>query len=278
METDGVPPSPQPLPASSQSTEVLLKVRHLRIWFPLEHDWLGTPLRFLRAVEDVSFDLHRGEVLGLVGKSGSGKSTLSRAIMGLQSIESGQMYFEDKDLARLSGSEWRGMRREVQMLFRDPISALDPRRSVGEAIIEPMLVQGIVRQQEALKEAQRLMSLVHLPADVLTRYPHQLDEEHCQRITIARAISLRPKLIICDECLDAMDISVQAQLLNLLKELQAALKLSILFSSNDLNMIHYMADRVIVMQSGKIVERGSADEVIKHPKEPYTKKLVAAML
>jgi peptide/nickel transport system ATP-binding protein len=277
METDGHPPAPKPVYTLPPSDDVLLRVRQLRVWFPTALNWMGTPLHFMRAVEDVSFDLRRGEVLGLVGESGCGKSTISRAIMGLQHIESGQIFFEGQDLVHMNARSRHRMHREIQMIFQDPFSSLNPRLTIGEAIMEPLLVHRIVPRREVRDEARRLMDMVHLPADALTRYPHQFSGGQRQRIGIARAIALRPKLIICDESVSALDVSVQAQILNLLKELQAALKLSYLFISHDLNVVHYMADRVLVMQTGKITERGSADEVLKHPKEPYTKNLVAAM-
>jgi peptide/nickel transport system ATP-binding protein len=228
-------------------------------------------------VEDVSFDLNQGEVLGLVGESGCGKSTISRALMGLQTVESGQVVFDGRDLVHMTASGWRAMRRDVQMIFQDPYSSLNPRLTIGEAIREPLLVHGIVPQKEVESEARRLMGLVQLPEDSLQRYPHQFSGGQRQRIGIARALALRPKLIICDESVSALDVSVQAQILNLLKELQAEFRLSYLFISHDLNVVHYMADRVLVMQSGKIVERGNAEEVLKQPQHAYTQRLVAAV-
>jgi peptide/nickel transport system ATP-binding protein len=271
------PPAPEPLPAVRLGSEILLQVRHLRVWFPTETNLLGTPTHFLRAVEDVSFDLNRGEVLGLVGESGCGKSTISRALMGLQPVESGHMTFGGRDLAHLDAAGWRAMRRDVQMIFQDPYSSLNPRLTIGDAIREPLIVHGIVPRNEADREAARLMALVQLPEDALRRYPHQFSGGQRQRIGIARALALRPKLIVCDESVSALDVSVQAQILNLLKELQAEFRLSYLFISHDLNVVHYIADRVLVMQSGRIVERGTADEVLRHPKHEYTRRLVEAI-
>jgi peptide/nickel transport system ATP-binding protein len=268
---------PQPLPPVKLSNNVLLSVRHLRVWFPSQTNLFGTPTHFHRAVEDVSFDLNQGEVLGLVGESGCGKSTISRALMGLQTVESGQVVFDGRDLVHMTASGWRAMRRDVQMIFQDPYSSLNPRLTIGEAIREPLLVHGIVPQKEVESEARRLMGLVQLPEDSLQRYPHQFSGGQRQRIGIARALALRPKLIICDESVSALDVSVQAQILNLLKELQAEFRLSYLFISHDLNVVHYMADRVLVMQSGKIVERGNAEEVLKQPQHAYTQRLVAAV-
>lgn len=276
MLTDGHPPALARQKAPHPTENVLLKVRHLRVWFPLERDWLGIPVHFLRAVEDVSFDLHQGEVLGILGDSGGGKSTIARALMGLEPVESGQMFFEANDLVHMDKGGWRRIRRDIQLISEDACSSLDPRLTVGEAVMEPLRAHRMVPRKELRKEAERLMQVLHLPAEVLQRYPHQLDEGQRLRIAIARAIALRPKLLICDECVSAMDLSLQAQILNLLKELQAELKLSLLFISRELNAIYYMADRVLIMQGGKIIERGTADEIRKRPQEPFTRKLVSA--
>ncbi|MBS1629662.1 MAG: ABC transporter ATP-binding protein [Bacteroidetes bacterium] len=278
LENNGQTPARIPIvqEQNARLPEALLKVRNLRVWFPVERDWTGTPIHFLRAVEDVSFDLNRGEVLGLVGESGCGKSTISRALMGLQEVESGHIHYEGRDLVRLNSAGWRRMRREVQMIFQDPYSSLNPRLTVGDALMEPLRVHSIVPRRLLQQEALRLLDWVHLPADSMHRYPHQFSGGQRQRIGIARAIALRPKLIICDESVSALDVSVQAQVLNLLKELQAALKLSYLFISHDLNVVSYIADSVLVMQAGKIVERGKAQEVFEHPRDPYTRRLVEA--
>jgi len=271
---------PEAVPSSTPvnfSNDLLLKVRNLRVWFPEQKNLLGAPLHFLRAVEDVSFDLNRGEVLGLVGESGCGKSTISRALMGLQAVESGHMLYRGSDLAHLDAAGWRKIRREVQMIFQDPFASLNPRIMIGEALTEPLIVHGICDRRSARIEATRLLDLVHLPENSFYRYPHQFSGGQRQRIGIARALAMRPKIIICDESVSALDISVQAQILNLLKELQATFQLSYLFISHDLNVVHYIADRVLVMQKGKIVERGTADAVLKHPSHPYTKQLVAAI-
>ncbi len=280
LDQGNAAPEPVPIEKSNMPVgkEPLLKVRNLRVWFPVEKDWMGTPLHFLRAVEDVSFDLHQGQVLGLVGESGCGKSTISRALMGLQEIESGHMFFEGKDLVHLDRSGWRKMRREVQMIFQDPFSSLNPRLTVGDALMEPMRVHRIVPRRELRQEALRLLDLVHLPASSFRRYPHEFSGGQRQRIGIARAIALRPKLILCDESVSALDVSVQAQVLNLLKDLQTELRLSYLFISHDLNVVSYFADSVLVMHAGKIVERGEALHIFQHPMEDYTKRLVASVL
>lgn len=262
---------------SDISSNALLTVKSLRVWFAEEKDLLGRTQQYFKAVDDVSFDIHKGEVLGLVGESGCGKSTLSRALMGLLPAHSGQILFEGKDLTQIAQQEWRKVRRDIQMIFQDPYSSLNPRMTIGDMLIEPMLTHNIVPASNIKAEAKRLMNLVHLPTDALKRYPHQFSGGQRQRIGIARALALRPKLLICDESVSALDVSVQAQILNLLKELQHEFQLTYLFISHDLNVVHYISDRVMVMQAGKIIESGNAEQVLKHPSEDYTRRLIDAM-
>lgn len=273
----GSAPAESPLPTLRPGAQTLLKVRHLRIWYPGAGHYPGRPGPVIRAVEDVSFDLLRGEVLGLVGESGCGKSSLSRALVGLQSIESGSIEFDGTDLVHLSAAGWKRMRRKVQMIFQDPYAAINPRLTIGDQLQEVLSAHRIVRRSELKNECARLMELVELPADSLKRYPHQFSGGQRQRIGIARALALRPQLIICDESVSALDLSVQAQILNLLKSLQAELKLSYLFISHDLNVVHYMSDHVLVMQAGRIVERGTAEAVLRYPEHEYTRRLIEAM-
>ncbi len=276
FEADGPDPLPQALPPVRYSGKVLLKVRHLRVWYPTQTNLFGTSTRFLRAVEDVSFDLNEGEVLGLVGESGGGKSSIGLALTGLVPVESGSMVFGDRDLAHLSLADWRRMRRDVQLIPRDAASTLDQRRTIGEAIREPLTVHRIVARKELDAEVKRILALVHLPGEVLDKYSRELSVAQLQRVGIARALALRPKLIICDECLSGLDVCAGAGILNLLKELQGALRLSYLFISHNLDIVHYMADKVIVMQEGRIVERGTAEEVLTRPKDAATRHLVEA--
>lgn len=266
-----------PAYASRVTNEPLLQVNDLRVWFAEQKSWLGKPLQYFKAVDGVSFTLHKGEVLGLVGESGCGKSTLSRSLIGLLPVHSGQILLNDEDLASLPPREWSRVRRQVQMIFQDPYGSLNPRMSIGDALMEPLRVHGIVPKKDLRKEAQRLLDLVHLPADSMKRYPHQFSGGQRQRIGIARALALRPQLLICDESVSALDVSVQAQILNLLKELQQEFDLSYLFISHDLSVVHYISDRVLVMQSGKIVEAGNATDVLHHPRHAYTQRLIAAM-
>jgi len=261
----------------SISEEALLEVKNLKVWFTEESNMLGKPVKYFKAVDEVSFTLRRGEVLGLVGESGCGKSTLSRSLMGLLPVHSGQILFNNEDLATIPAKEWRHVRRKIQMIFQDPYGSLNPRMTIGDMLEEPLRIHDIVPVTELKKEALRLLDLVQLPADALKRYPHQFSGGQRQRIGIARALALRPQLLICDESVSALDVSVQAQILNLLKDLQQEFQLTYLFISHDLSVVHYISDRVMVMQAGKIVESGDAEQVLKHPKDAYTQKLINSM-
>ncbi|MBL7682693.1 MAG: ABC transporter ATP-binding protein [Flavipsychrobacter sp.] len=270
------------MPAATQQTDApigdtILQVNKLRVWFTENKDLLGRPVDYFKAVDDVSFELKRGEVLGLVGESGCGKSTISRSLMGLLPVHEGQILFNGEDIARLHTKEWTRIRRQIQMVFQDPYASLNPRMTVGDMLTEPMRTHNIVPRSELQKEAQRLLDLVQLPADSMKRYAHQFSGGQRQRIGIARALALRPQLMICDESVSALDVSVQAQILNLLKDLQKEFSLTYLFISHDLNVVHYMSDRVMVMQAGHIVEAGDATKVLQQPHNDYTKRLIAAM-
>jgi len=265
---------PQP---EVQKGDVLLDVKNLRVWFAEEKNLLGKPLGYYKAVDDVSFTLHKGEVLGLVGESGCGKSTVSKAITGLLPVHSGSLIYKGEDLAHLPVRGWTRVRRQVQMIFQDPYSSLNPRMTVGDMLAEPLVVHNMVSRRELQNEVRRLLGLVQLPADAAMRYPHQFSGGQRQRLGIARALALRPELLICDESVSALDVSIQAQILNLLRELQHEFQLTYLFISHDLSVVHYISDRVLVMQAGKIVESGDAEQVLKHPAEAYTQRLVAAM-
>lgn len=259
------------------SGESILSVKGLRVWFEEGRSWWGKPASYYKAVDDVSFDIKKGEVLGLVGESGCGKSTISKSLMGLLPIKEGQVLFEGKDLSLNSNAEWRAARKDIQMIFQDPYASLNPRMNIEDMLLEPLQVHNIVPGADRKKEVQRLLDLVQLPADSLKRYPHQFSGGQRQRLGIARALAVRPKLIICDESVSALDVSVQAQILNLLKDLQSAFNLSYLFISHDLNVVHYISDRVMVMQAGKLVETGKAEQVLQNPTHNYTMQLVAAM-
>ncbi len=255
----------------------MLEVDNLRVWFSVESNWLGKTTQYFKAVDGVSFELRRGEVLGLVGESGCGKSTLGRTLIGLLPVYEGKVKFDAKNIADYTQKEWRNIRKEIQLIFQDPYASLNPRMSIGDMLMEPLAVHNIVPRRERRKEALRLLDLVQLPADSMQRYPHQFSGGQRQRLGIARALAVKPQLLICDESVSALDVSVQAQILNLLKELQQEFNLSYLFISHDLNVVHYISDRVMVMQNGKLVETGTAEQVLKHPADDYTKRLIEAM-
>ncbi len=259
------------------TNEKILEVNNLRVWFPNTTNWIGNTTSYFKAVENVSFELKKGEVLGLVGESGCGKSTLSKSLMGLLPIKEGQIIYKGEDIANYNAKQRRKLSHEIQMIFQDPYSSLNPRLTIRELIMEPMKLHEIVPQQQLKNEALRLLNMVQLPRDAFNRYPHQFSGGQRQRISIARALSVKPKLLICDESVSALDVSVQAQILNLLKSFQQELDLSYLFISHDLSVVHYISDRVMVMQSGNIVEQGDADQVLLHPNHTYTQQLVSSM-
>ena len=258
-------------------TSPLLSVNDLKVRFTQQTNIMGQPTQYFKAVDGVSFHVNKGEILGLVGESGCGKSTISKALIGLVPINSGSVLFRNRDLATLSLPQWREERTHIQMVFQDPYSSLNPRMTIGDALKEPMFVHNIVSPGELDKETRRLIELVQMPATALTKYPHEFSGGQRQRIGIARALSLRPELLICDESVSALDVSIQAQILNLLQSLQIEFGLTYLFISHDLSVVHYISDRVMVMQSGKIVESGAASQVLKHPSNEYTKRLIAAI-
>lgn len=251
------------------------QVNQLSTWFPNEKNIFGQAKSYVKAVDEVSFDIKKGETLALVGESGSGKTTLGRSILRLVEPQSGELNFEGQNLMQLSTKELRKLRQKIQIIFQNPYAALNPRKPIGYAIIEPMKVHGISYRKEKVIE---LLEKVGLQADHFTRYPHEFSGGQRQRVCIARALALNPKFIVCDECVSALDVSVQAQILNLLKDLQAEFGLSYLFITHDLSVVRFIGDRVLVMKSGKIVERGSSNEIFRNPKETYTQELLEAVL
>jgi peptide/nickel transport system ATP-binding protein len=281
--------------SSLPSENPLLSVKNLRVAFKIP-GILGQTKRLFMAVNDVSFDVYSGETLGLVGESGCGKSTLSRAILQLIRPLSGQVFFEGQNItaplletSMFSGfnnyrnqqqfhQKMRWVRRNMQIIFQDPFSSLDPRMSIGEAIMEPLTIHQVGNNfNERCDRAAYLLERVGLNPDLMRRYPHEFSGGQRQRICIARALALNPKFIICDESVSALDVSVQAQVLNLLKELQAEFNLTYIFISHDLSVVKFMSDRIIVMNQGKIEETGTADEIYRHPKQAYTRQLIASI-
>ncbi len=260
------------------SKEPILRIERLMTWYPLRKGVFGKTYDYIKSVDDVSFDVFPGETLGLVGESGCGKTTLGRSILRLVEPTSGSVFFEGKDVAKMNAAELREYRKSTQIIFQDPYSSLNPRISIGEAIAEPMMVHGI--EKDANKRRDKVCSLleeVGLEADYYRRYPHEFSGGQRQRICIARALALNPKLIICDESVSALDVSVQAQVLNLLNRLKKEFHFTYIFISHDLGVVRFMSDRVVVMYNGKIQELNEADELFNNPQNDYTKKLIAAL-
>lgn len=263
-----------------ESGEPLLSVRNLDVTYTLEKNIFGKPLKQLKAVDGISFDVYRGETLGLVGESGCGKTTLGRAIMRLVDSSSGSITFDGRRLDTLSQHEMRSLRPRIQIIFQDPYSSLNPRMTVGQTIAEPIRVHqrdSRLSQSEIREKVIDLMGRVGLDADWFDRYPHEFSGGQRQRICIARALILNPDLVICDESVSALDVSVQAQVLNLLNELKEQFGYTYIFISHDLSVVHFISDRIMVMQSGRMVELGDADALFSHPAEAYTQTLLDAI-
>jgi oligopeptide transport system ATP-binding protein len=258
----------------------LLKVRDVQVTFdvPKRGAWPWTPPNKLRAVQNVSFDLNAGETLGIVGESGSGKSTLARAIVGTVPASGGQVLWQGKDLLTLTGDARRTQRRDVQMIFQDPLAALNPRMPVGEIIAEPLVThQPDLPKSEVKARVRDIMDRVGLLSNQLNRYPHEFSGGQCQRIGIARALIMKPKLVVCDEPVSALDVSIQAQVVNLLADLQRDMGLSLIFIAHDLSVVKHISDRIMVMYLGRQMEIAEARDLIRQPKHPYTKALIASV-
>lgn len=258
--------------------EKLLVVKDLKKYFPIIAGLLRRQVGAIKAVDGISFDIKEGEVLGMVGESGCGKSTAARATIRLIEPTSGEVYFAGQNLLAMNPHELKEIRKNIQIVFQDPFASLNPRKTVGESIGEALFYHGIVTTKAQQHEyVAEVMKQIGLTPDVMNRYPHQFSGGQQQRICIGRAIALRPKLIVCDEAVSALDVSVQAQILNLLNELKAKLNLSYLFISHDLSIVRYICDRVVVLYMGKIVESDTTEQLFHDPKHPYTKKLLSAI-
>ncbi len=256
----------------------LLSVRHLDVTYTLEKSIFGKPLKQLKAVDDISFDVYRGETLGLVGESGCGKTTLGRALLRLVEQSSGQVVFDGRRLDSLSRSEMRQLRRRMQIIFQDPYSSLNPRLTVGQTLMEPLVSHRLLSDNNARRtKVLDLMERVGLSPDWIDRYPHEFSGGQRQRICIARALVLNPELVICDESVSALDVSVQAQVLNLLNELKEQFNYTYIFISHDLSVVHFLSDRIMVMRQGRLVELDDADRLFQHPTDNYTKTLLDAI-
>ena len=257
--------------------ESLLKVDNLKKYFPMYGGIFSKVIGHVQAVDGVSFDLQRGEILGLVGESGCGKTTVGRLILGLLEPTEGDILFENKSLAGMSKSALRRLKRDMQIIFQDPYASLNPRMSIGEIIAEPLLVHAIAKSREREERVIYLLQKVGLEAGYRNRYPHEFSGGQRQRIGIARALALQPKLIVCDEPVSALDVSIQAQVINLLEELQDEFGLTYLFIAHDLSVIKHMSDQVAVMYLGKIVEKAATQNLYADPLHPYTQALLSAV-
>ena len=255
----------------------LLKVENLRTHFPIRTGILQRVTGHLKAVDDVSFEIREGETLGLVGESGCGKTTVGRTILRLIPATGGRVLYRGRNIFELSAREMRRLRREIQIIFQDPVGALNPRMRVGRIVGEPLQVHGIASGDELRTRVEDLLERCGLWRKAADRYPHEFSGGQRQRIGVARALALEPRLIICDEPTSALDVSIQSQILNLLQDLQDDFGLSYLFISHDMAVIHHVCDRIAVMLDGKLVEIGDRDQIIKDPQHDYTKALLSAV-
>lgn len=263
--------------ASASRTEEVLRVEHLKKYFPIATDFFGRPTAYLRAVDDISFSLEKGKTIGIVGESGCGKTTLGRTILKLYDITDGEVYFEGKNITNLSKSAMKKHRTDMQLIFQDPYSSLSPRMTVGSIISEAVREHGIVPKDEIRTYVLDIMQKCGLRPQFYDRYPHEFSGGQRQRICIARALAVKPKLVICDEPVSALDVSIQAQIINLLKELQNKMGLTYVFISHDLSVVKYITDRIMVMYLGNMMELGDTEGIFANPLHPYTQALFSAV-
>ena len=255
----------------------LLEVKDLKVYYPIKGGILGRTIGHVKAVDDISFEVHAGETIGLIGESGCGKTTTGKAILGLNPIHSGQIIFEGEDITKLVRKNRTPYRKSVQMIFQDVYSSLNPKERVIDIIAEPLRNFEKMTKLEERKRVDELMSIVGLTPENAVKYPHQFSGGQRQRIGIARAIALKPKLIVCDEPVSALDLSIQAQVLNYLKDIQEELGLSLLFISHDLGVVKHMCERLMIMHKGRFVETGIRNEIYNNPMHIYTKRLISAV-
>ena len=258
-------------------SELLLEVKGLKKYFPITGGILGRKQGEVKAVDDVSFYVKKGETLGIVGESGCGKSTTGRLLMRLIEASDGSIIFEDKEITQMSKAELRKIRRDIQMVFQDPYASLNPRHSIEQILEEPLIVHGIGSKEDRRKRVQEMLEVVGLSSYHAKRYPHQFSGGQRQRIGIARALMTKPKLIIADEPVSALDVSIQAQVLNLMKDIQKEFQLTYIFIAHDLGVVRHVSDRVGVMYLGKLIELTESEELYENPLHPYTKALLSAV-
>jgi len=264
--------------ATLVGSRTLLEVRDLKMHFPLTQGILfQRVIGHVRAVDGISFSIERGQTMGLVGESGSGKTTIGRTLVRLYKPTDGHMFFGDQDLAQLAGEDLRQLRRRVQMIFQDPFASLNPRFTIGSLIAEPMHIYHVAPRDEIRERTLELLKVVGLRPEYIDRYPHEFSGGQRQRIAVARALSINPEFVIADEPVSALDVSIRAQVLNLLQRLQRQFNLTYLFVSHDLSVVRHVADRIAVMYLGKIVELADRDELYQSPRHPYTKALLSAI-
>ncbi|RYG41715.1 MAG: ABC transporter ATP-binding protein, partial [Chitinophagaceae bacterium] len=266
--------NPSPLVASN---DVLIKVQNLSMWYPSKKSFLGKPLDYTRAVDDVSFEVYRGETLGLVGESGCGKTTLGRALVRLVKPHAGKVFYDGRDMLSLSGGELKQFRKHIQIVFQDPYSSLNPSITIGAALEEPLKVHFNLGARERKDRVLELLEKVKLDALHVNRYPHEFSGGQRQRIVIARALALEPSFIVCDESVSALDVSIQAQILELLAELKKEFGYTCIFISHDLSVIRHICDRVMVMNKGKVEETGGVEQIYHSPQSPFTRKLLESI-
>jgi oligopeptide transport system ATP-binding protein len=262
---------------SGNGDDPILMVDGLKKYYPVRGGIMGGKVGEIRAVDGVSFVLRKGETLGLVGESGCGKSTLGRALNRLEEPTDGTVLFQGKDLAHASGKDLFRLRRDIQMIFQDPYSSLNPRMTIGEIVREPLLVHRVGTKAEQVEKVRELLEIVGLPGDMLGRYPHEFSGGQRQRVGLARALTLEPKLVIADEPVSALDVSVQSQVLNLMVRLQRERSLTYVFISHDLSVVEYISDVIGIMYLGRIVEMGSVETIFEHAAHPYTRALIEAI-
>lgn len=258
---------------NKKEKEELIRVSHLKKYFP-------TPNGLLYAVDDVSFSIMRGETLGIVGESGCGKSTLGRAILRLHEPTSGEVYFQGKNILKNNRQQMKTLRKDMQIIFQDPYESLNPRMTVSQAIQAPLIIQKLYKASDRVgleKKTSEMMDLVGLSRRLVNTYPHELDGGRRQRIGIARALALNPKFIVCDEPVSALDVSIQAQVLNLMQDLQAQFGFTYMFITHDLSVVKHLSSNIVVMYLGQMVEKGTPDQLFQHPLHPYTKALLSAI-